>query len=133
MTEEGAAELYKHRDDPGEWDDQPVEIDVRPGGSEVVSFRIPTEELDSVTEAARVAGESLSQFVRGALSARLKPPMRALARTVTSGPLARHVSASPHAPGVYAHPGAVSVFVLRSETGADRHSVTSCEGVVAAG
>ena len=117
---------------PTNGDDEPVEIDVRPSGSEVVSFRIPTDELDRVTEAARVAGESLSQFVRGALSARLEPPMQTLARAVTSGPLARHVTAGPSVLGVQAHPGSVSMFVVRSETGANRQSVTSCEGVEAA-
>lgn len=133
MTEQGADDLFDHRNDPDEWDDQPVEIEVRPTGSEVVSFRLPSDELDRVMEAARAVGESLSQFVRGALSVRLEPPGQALARTVTSGPLARHVSAGPLVPGVHVHPGTVSSFVVCDEPGEHPRSVTSCEGVLAAG
>jgi len=48
MTEQGADDLFEHRNDPDEWDDQPVEIEVRPAGSEVVSFRLPSDELDRV-------------------------------------------------------------------------------------
>lgn len=133
MTEQGADELFDHRNDPDEWDDEPVEIDVRPTGSEVVSFRLPSDELDRVMEAAQAAGESLSQFVRGALSVRLEPPGQALARTVTSGPLARHVSSGSIVPGVHVHPGNVSAVVVRDQPEAHPRSVTSCEGVRAAG
>ena len=45
MTEEGAAELYKHRDDPDEWDDQPVEIDVRPGAAKWCHSGFPQMNL----------------------------------------------------------------------------------------
>lgn len=72
MTEQGADDLFDHRNDPDEWDDEPAEIDVRPTGSEVVSFRLPSDELDRVMEAARAIGESLSQFVREALNDRLE-------------------------------------------------------------
>ncbi len=133
MTEQGADDLYEHRNDPDEWDDQPVEIEVRPAGSEVVSFRLSSDELDRVVEAAQAAGESLSQFVREALSARLEPPGQALARTVTSGPLARYVRTGPLVSGVHVHPGTVSAYVVRDQTGERPQSVTSCEGAVAAG
>lgn len=133
MTEQGADDLYEHRNDPDEWDDQPAEIEVRPAGSEVVSFRLPSDELDRVVEAAQAAGESLSQFVRGALSARLEPPGQALARTVTTGPLARYVRTGPLVSGVHVHPGTVSAYVVRDQTGERPQSVTSCEGAVAAG
>lgn len=149
MTEQGADDLYEHRNDADEWDDQPVEIEVRPAGSEVVSFRLPSDELDRVMEAAEAAGESLSQFVRGALRVRLQPAGQALARTITSGPLARNVSAGPLVPGVHVHPGTVSAFVVHDNTGAGRTGLragseyvpnprvfmqlgtaTTCEGVV---
>lgn len=85
MTEQGADDLYEHRNDPDEWDDQRVEVGVRPADREVVSFRLPSDELDRLVEAAQAAGESLSQFVRTALSARLAPSGQALKRTLTSG------------------------------------------------
>lgn len=64
-------ELHEHRDDPGEWDEEAEAIEVRPTRSEVVSFRLPADELDRVEEAAAHAGESLSEFVRKALALRL--------------------------------------------------------------
>ena len=72
MTEQAGEDLFDHRNDPDEWDDQPVSIEVRRAGSEVVSFRLSSDELDRIMEAARAVGESLSQFVREALSDRLE-------------------------------------------------------------
>jgi hypothetical protein len=66
-----AREVFAHRDDPDEWDDQPEQIEVAPARSEVVSFRLPSEELDSLEEAASRAGESLSEYIRTALAVRL--------------------------------------------------------------
>lgn len=128
-----ADDLYGSRYDPDEWDEQPVQIEVRPTGSEMVSFRLPADELDRVVEAAESTGESLSQFVRGALRDRLEPSGQALARTVTSGPLARYVRTGPLVSGVHVHPGTVSAYVVRDQTGERPRSVTSCEGAVAAG
>ena len=128
MAEQAADDLYDHRNEPGEWDDQPVDIEVRPTGSEVVSFRLPSDELDRVVEAAKAAGESLSQFVRGALRARLEPTAQALARTLTSGPLTRHASAGPPAPSVHLHPSTVSAFVVHDRSGAHPQSITTCAG-----
>ncbi len=81
-----ADDLYENRYDPDEWDDLSVQIEVRPTGSEVVSFRLPADELDRIVDAADAAGESLSEFVRGALRDRLEPSGRALAPTITGGP-----------------------------------------------
>lgn len=85
-AETGADDLYENRYDPDEWDEQPIQIEVRPTGSEVVSFRLPADELDRIVEAAEKSGESLSEFVRGALRDRLEPTGQALAPTITDGP-----------------------------------------------
>jgi len=66
-----AKELWAHRDDPGEWGEEPVRIEVRPSRMELVSFRLPSSELDVLQEAASQSGESLSEFVRAAVSLRL--------------------------------------------------------------
>lgn len=66
-----ATELYDSRDRPGEWEEEPVEITVKPRRSEVVSFRIPSTELDELEVAAEEAGESISEFVRRALALRM--------------------------------------------------------------
>ncbi len=64
-------EIWKHRDDPEEWGEEATDIKARPSRSSVVSFRLPIEELDAVEEAAERNGESVSQYIRGALALRL--------------------------------------------------------------
>jgi hypothetical protein len=65
-----AAELESTRDDAGEWSEMRAEIEVRPNRSQVVSFRLPLEELEMLTNAAGVAGESISEFIRRAIEMR---------------------------------------------------------------
>ncbi len=65
-------EIWKHRDDPEEWGEETKDIQVRPSRSSVVSFRLPIEELDVVEEAAAQNGESVSQYIRGALALRMQ-------------------------------------------------------------
>ncbi len=66
-----AEDIWAHRDDPGEWSEEPEIIEVKPGRMELVSFRIPSDELDVLQEAAAQTGESLSEFVRTAVAIRL--------------------------------------------------------------
>jgi hypothetical protein len=72
---EGASEEVKdvldHRDDPGEWTEEAVAVEVKPSRSEVVSFRLPSDELDALEAAAERSGESISEFIRKALALRL--------------------------------------------------------------
>jgi hypothetical protein len=66
-----AEEVFKHRDDPGEWEEDAEVIEVRPSGSEVVSFRIPADQLTDLEGAASVAGETLSEYIRYAIAIRM--------------------------------------------------------------
>ena len=66
-----ATELHDTRDDPDEWGEEAVEIAVALRRTEVVSFRLPSAELDELEAAASEAGESISEFVRGALALRM--------------------------------------------------------------
>jgi hypothetical protein len=66
-----ARELEATRDDPGEWNDEPMEVRIRPQRSQVVSFRLPAEELDRLTQAVEQSGESLSEFVRTSIAMRI--------------------------------------------------------------
>lgn len=66
-----AEELFEHRDDEGEWDDEPAEVQVRPTTTEVVSFRLGSGDLDRLQAAARARGVSLSEFIRQALESEL--------------------------------------------------------------
>lgn len=66
-----AADFHAHRKDPGFASKEAVKIESRPTGMQIVSFRLPTEELRLVLRTARATGESLSEFVRDALALRL--------------------------------------------------------------
>jgi Ribbon-helix-helix protein, copG family len=70
-TADDARELYEHRHDPGEWEDEAEPIEVRPAPTAVVSVRLPRNEMDALEAAAAAAGESLSEFVRKAIGWRL--------------------------------------------------------------
>ncbi|CAN5684495.1 hypothetical protein BH24ACT26_BH24ACT26_02090 [soil metagenome] len=82
---EMAAELHEHRHDEGEWEDEPAEVEVRPKSTSVVSFRLPSEELDALEDAAERTGESMSEFVRKALALRLHGTPIGPAVEVSSG------------------------------------------------
>jgi hypothetical protein len=66
-----ARELYEHRNDPEEWGEEAEEIEVKPRRSSVLSFRLPPEELDALEQAMARTGESLSEYIRGALAFRI--------------------------------------------------------------
>jgi hypothetical protein len=70
-TSNEARELYEHRNDPGEWEEEPEPIEVRPARTSVVSVRLPRDEMDALEAAAAAAGESLSEYVRKAIAWRL--------------------------------------------------------------
>jgi hypothetical protein len=69
--EELAAELFEHRSDKDEWGEEAVPIKRRPSRTEVVSVRIPSSDLDLIEERAEQVGESISDFIRGAIAVRL--------------------------------------------------------------
>lgn len=70
-TKELTDDLYAHRNDPGEWSEEVADILSRPSKTEVISFRLPSAEFDGLENAAEAAGESLSEFIRGALAIRM--------------------------------------------------------------
>lgn len=62
--------LRASADDSEEWGEV-EEIEVRTTRTEVVSFRLPSHELDELVDAAQAAGEKLSEYVRKAVNMRL--------------------------------------------------------------
>lgn len=70
--QELAAELYEHRNDEGEWGEEAVSIKAKPSRTEVVSVRIPSSDLDLIEDLAEQSGESISDFIRGAIALRLR-------------------------------------------------------------
>ena len=79
MTDEEIDELYERRDDPNEWEDEPIEMVLNKPVGNVVSFHLPSSELDQAVAAADELGISLTEFIRGALAQRIDQ-----ARAVTS-------------------------------------------------
>lgn len=82
--ENEARELYEHRQDPGEWEQEPERIEVRPARSSVLSVRLPRAEFDALEEAARAAEETLSEYVRRAVMQRIQGTGMPASATVVS-------------------------------------------------
>lgn len=57
------------------WEEEPAAIEVRRPTREVVSFRLPTDEMDRLEDAASEAGVSISELVRRAVTAYLGSPV----------------------------------------------------------
>jgi len=66
-----ARELHESRDDPNEWEEAPTHIESRPSGSQVVSFRMPTDEFELLQGDVEAAGEKLAEYIRKAIALRL--------------------------------------------------------------
>jgi hypothetical protein len=71
-SRKSADELFAHRHDAGEWEEEPELIAVRPGLTSVVSLRMPSNELKLLSRAAAMSGETLSQYVRKAVQIRIQ-------------------------------------------------------------
>jgi predicted nucleic acid-binding protein len=82
-----ADELYAHRHDPDEWEDEAEPIVVRPSRTSVVSVRIPTEDLDAIEQAAAQTHQTISEYIRAAIAAQLRaiaPPSATFSITYSS-------------------------------------------------
>ncbi len=66
-----AADLFERRNDPDEWEEEASDVAVKPRRTEVVSFRLPSEQLDELERQAKNADQSLSEFIRTAIDAHL--------------------------------------------------------------
>lgn len=66
-----ARQLHESRDDPDEWENGRTDIESRPSGSQVVSFRMPTEEFDLLQNDLEATGEKLAEYIRKAIAVRL--------------------------------------------------------------
>lgn len=64
-------EAWEHRDDEDEWSEAPEDVQVTSSPAQVVSFRLPVEELAKMTEEAERAGETISEYIRTALAVRM--------------------------------------------------------------
>jgi hypothetical protein len=65
-----AGRLEASREDERAWSEVPAAIEVRKAPTQVVSFRLSVDELEGLTTAAKATGETVSEYVRGALELR---------------------------------------------------------------
>jgi hypothetical protein len=70
-----ADDVLAHSEDPDEWEDEPVAIERRPSGTQVVSARLPRGIADAVFAVAAQRGVSPSELVRSAIESFLNPPV----------------------------------------------------------
>lgn len=64
-----AEELHAARGTADEWSEDAVQVEVKQPTTEVVSFRLPSETLNAIEMLAEQAGQSLSEFLRTAVTA----------------------------------------------------------------
>lgn len=100
-----ARELYAHRKDSDEWEDEPAAVEVRPARTAVVSVRVPVDEFEQLSEAAAAAGRSISEYVREAITLRMTgmAPGATINTTTGAGHVQLSVGATAwsHAPHSY--------------------------------
>ncbi len=64
-----AAELQARRNEPTEWEE--VMVEPNPNRGVLTSFRLPSNEFVELRKAAEASGETVSEFIRGAVALRL--------------------------------------------------------------
>jgi len=65
-----AQELWEHRDDPDEWEDEPTDFLVSPHPGVVYSIRLTAAEFHEISELASRKGMSIDELIKTSL---LKP------------------------------------------------------------
>ena len=124
MTDAEAKELHNRRNDPDEWANEPEGVRVRPTTTtEVVSFRLSSEELDQLQAAAQDRNESLSQFIRDSIRMRLQGTELTMVEDFTSAVKTVLFVARPRGFGSRVSPSCVPDFPPTSQ------NLTSSEGV----
>lgn len=123
MSDAEIEDLHKRRNDPGEWDDEPAAVQVRPTTTEVVSFRLVPDELDRLQAAVQERGESLSQFIRDSIQMRLRGTDFAVVEDITAAARAIFLYAGPRGSGSRVSSSGVPDYPPISQ------NLTSSEGV----
>jgi pectin methylesterase-like acyl-CoA thioesterase len=80
-----AANLYARRNEADEWDETPVGASVQPQRAVVTSLRLPVAEFAAVQSAAKAVGQTVSDFIRGAIATKLYGGIHIAALQVAAG------------------------------------------------
>lgn len=90
MSDEEADDVLAHSEDEGEWDDEPVDIEVRPSGNQVLSARIPTALAEMVFDEAAHRNVTMSEVVRAAIESYFQPRVVAVVKVFPSDRIRLH-------------------------------------------
>lgn len=63
-----AAKLHADRSDASKWEDTAVEAEVQSQRAVITSLRLPVGEFVALQRAAKAAGQSVSEYIRNAIS-----------------------------------------------------------------
>ena len=80
-----ATRLYARRHEATEWEDATVDAEVRANRAVTTSLRLPVGEFVSVQQAARSANQTVSEFIRNAIAAKLHGNVAVNALQVVTG------------------------------------------------
>ena len=80
-----AARLYAGRAESSDWDETPVDAEIQPQRAVVTSLRLPVNEFTAVQNAAKAAGQTVSDFIRNAIATRLRGGIRITALQIATG------------------------------------------------
>lgn len=80
-----AAKLYAGRNEAGDWDEKSIEAQVQPHRAVVTSLRLPVDEFTAVQKAAKISGQTVSEFIRAAIGIRLRGGVRLNALQISTG------------------------------------------------
>ncbi len=75
-----AEELYRLRDDPDEWENEPTEVIVDPNFGIVYSLRFTQAEFRQISQLARRKGMSIDELVKSTFAKPDKPDKPAVAK-----------------------------------------------------
>lgn len=68
-----AQELWEHRDDPDEWEDEPTDVLVAANPGVVYSVRLTAAEFHQISELAKAKGITIDELIKSTLTKPDKP------------------------------------------------------------
>jgi hypothetical protein len=80
-----AARLHAGRNEQTEWEETPIEAEIQTQRAVVTSLRLPVNEFTAVQNAAKAAGQTVSDFIRNAIATKLHGGIRIHALQIATG------------------------------------------------
>ena len=80
-----AADLYARRNEATDWEKTAADAEIHPHRAVVTSLRLPVGEFVAVQRAAKSAGQTVSEFIRNAIAAKLRGRLVVNAVQISTG------------------------------------------------